>query len=134
MILNGRTYRPIEPSDYPKALLGKLVLFYYPEYEKYRGSAKLVGTKFGSGHGTGFVVSCNDNTELFVPSPTAIYVDVTSEKRYAIWNHKAQRFPLAKTDIFKDRVSAQLFCDKMQKQYNRDTFYVVEWEIKEDAE
>jgi hypothetical protein len=144
MIFSGRTYRPIEPSDYPKALLGQLVLFYYQDMEKYQGPAKLVGTKFGSrGEGAGFVISCNDGKELFVGSNAAIYVDVTPEKRYAVWHQPTQRFKNASYNdggvkIYLSRQDAEIELEEWFRKNGivnaKKNWYIVEWEIKQDAE
>jgi hypothetical protein len=62
-----------------------------------------------------------------------IFVDVTPEKRYAVWNHKAQRFAWFSGKLavcFNSRVAAELAIKEMFPEGYPKNFYVVEWEIK----
>lgn len=66
-------------------------------------------------------------------SSKMIVVDVTPEKRYAVWNHKLQRFVVGHPDhkpfLSKGEAEAWLY-EKYGKA--NGNYYVVEWEIKKN--
>lgn len=126
-------YRPLKPSDLPQVLSGKLKVFYDSDIG--RMPAKLIGTRFGKGTDSGWIIAfpTYDYFHLFLGK---LIVDVTPEKRYAIWNHKAQRFAQyfdefgEELKIFTCRENAQIWIDKKIREDARKNYYVVEWEIK----
>lgn len=58
-----------------------------------------------------------------------LVVDVTPEKRYAIWDHKHQRFQNCDGNYgFTSKTQAEI----AMGDHPSKNFYVVEWEIKEN--
>jgi hypothetical protein len=54
--------------------------------------------------------------------------DITPEKRYAIWNHKGQKFD---SDVFSSYTDAKIALNARPAHWK---CYIVEWEIKDDSE
>jgi hypothetical protein len=85
---SARIYRPLEPSDLSKAQSGKLQT-YYKDGERYL-PAKLISTRLSSA-GTLWLLN-NGNYDMYSTSNRDIMVDITPEKRYAIWSKRNERF------------------------------------------
>ena len=51
-------------------------------------------------------------------------------KKYAIWNHKRQRFA---SEVFSSRTDAEIFLHEKDWNHLTKSFYIVEWEIKDDS-
>ena len=127
-----RSYRHVEPSDLPRIQSGKLKAFWqggqiFP--------ARLVSTRCGNwGGGTLWLY---DNGQEDIPcNSNLIVVDVTPEKRYAVWNHKTQRFQCCNEHGggYKEKFEAEAYIDAHTDGMSvkgASNFYVVEWEIKD---
>lgn len=129
-----RKYRSVEPSDLPLITSGKLKAFYCNDGTML--PAMLIGTRFntlpgtGSPH-TGWMVRYShiDHIEY---GNTRILVDVTPEKRYAVWNHNSQRFVSGMESGVRSRGEAEAWIQKLYLDDHQPNFYIVEWEIKND--
>jgi hypothetical protein len=125
----------VQPSDYPSLLRGELKAFFINHKGTFE--ATLISDNINSTEGTLWLVHKYTSKE----KDDAIYgnlnvmVDVTPEKRYAIWNHKSQRFLTFEVHGYKNRQDAEIFmieyCNKTDS--DPENYYVVEWEIKDDV-
>jgi hypothetical protein len=133
---SDRKYRPLVPSDLPNIQSGKLKAFWDGAVDGSPRPARLVSTNYINHkdgtlwvyEGIGSDVICNS---------TLIVVDVTPEKRYAIWNHKTQRFQFIKKcaddgEGFTSRQDAMIWLESAFPSLVRENLYIVEWEIKSD--
>jgi hypothetical protein len=128
--METRTYRPVVPSDLPNVQSGKLKAFWQNATSEYK-PARLVSTRIlGIGERTTMWIIDDGDMDLWLNGLTRIVVDVTPAKRYAVWNHKGQRF--CAVDAFKTRQDAEIWRDNYYDKKVHDNFYVVEWEIKEE--
>lgn len=134
MSTTGRVFRHIRRADLVNVSSGKLKAFWNGEKGKYY-PAKLVSVKYHSHRDETAWIYEGVDTDVLCNSDR-IVVDVTPVKRYALWNHKAQRFLLLPDhptgDGFTSRQDAEIWRDTMFHESFRKNFYVVEWEIKED--
>jgi hypothetical protein len=116
-----RSYRHVEPSDLPRIQSGKLKAFWqggqiFP--------ARLVSTRCGNWGGGTLWLYDNGNEDVPCNS-NLIVVDVTPEKRYAVWSHAIQRFIYTNNDAgFTSRTAAECCI------HDKKNCYVVEWEIR----
>jgi hypothetical protein len=135
LLINGRIYRRLVPSDLPKVQAGKLKANF--TWCSYACPATLISVKCTSEHrcdGTIWLIPANvnnladDKHDSIVYGSHNIIVDITPAKRYAIWNHKNQRF---QTSTYQHKADAEYWLNKEFPQ--NLNFYVVEWEIKEEV-
>lgn len=120
----------------PQIQSGKLKVFYDSESHG-KLSAKLISTRFADGQQLAFLVEYGRGDGLVFND---IVVDVTPEKRYAVWNHKRQRFINGYGTVpffgyHKDKLQLEVYLKEWlarQEQSNKD-YYIVEWEIKNDV-
>jgi len=134
---SDRKYRILVPSDLPNVQSGKLKAFWNGAVGASPRSARLVSTNYINNkdgtlwvyEGIGSDVLCNSSL---------IVVDVTPEKRYAIWNHQTQRFQFIKkhaddSEGFTSRQEAEIWLNQQTFFAGvRKNLYIIEWEIKSD--
>lgn len=125
-----QVYRPVEPSDLPKIQAGILKAFYKDDLSF---PAQLLTTHYSSLHETVFLAKGQDYD--FLLRIHEVVVDVTPEKRYAVWSHTKQKFVSGLAH--QTRTEAEIEISEMVKKYAvtdeyKKRFYVVEWEIKKD--
>jgi hypothetical protein len=125
--MEKRTYRAVQASDLPNLQSGKLKTFWHGGTGIYR-PARLVSVKYRQHKDNTAWLYEGDGTDILCSSDL-IVVDVTPAKRYAVWNHKAQKF--CAVDAFMSRMDAEIWRDNYYDKKVHDNFYVVEWEIKE---
>src|SRR5260370_9106923 len=125
-----RQYRPFEPSDLPKIQSGQLkaALGKGPDYYP----AKLVSVFV---HNSSLIwVITGYKYEWVWSGSNSIVVDITPTKRYAIWNHKSQRFVNCSghpTETgFASKAEAEVYLEGTWPGLHRKGVYIVEWEIK----
>ena len=124
MLSNNRVYRSIEPSDLVRISEGSLKAYYCSGHDKYL-PAKLVSTRINKAP---FWIVDNGETDHWLGGFDGVVVDVTPEKRYAVWSHTIQRFLYTNNDAgFASKTAAECF---MRDSKN---CYVVEWEIKDNV-
>jgi hypothetical protein len=128
-----RSYRHVEPSDLPRIQAGKLKAFF--KWYDYQYPAELISVRAQAVHRAGnntiWLVKANtnqlsdDSVDSIEYGTHNIIVDVTPEKRYAVWSHAIQRFIYTNNDTgFTSRTAAECCI------YDKKNCYVVEWEIK----
>lgn len=88
-----RVYRQVEPSDLPNIQSGKLKAFYVTRNlaKTDASPAKLVSTRFGEFKTVMWIVE-NRDYDRYATGFGSMMIDITPEKRYAIWDKKKQRF------------------------------------------
>jgi hypothetical protein len=125
---SDRKYRILVPSDLPNVQSGKLKAFWNGAVGASPRPARLVSTNYINHkdgtlwvyEGIGSDVICNSGL---------IVVDVTPERRYAIWNHPAGRFC---SGVFNSWLDAERYLEHNFAVPARKNHYIVEWEIKSD--
>jgi hypothetical protein len=127
--MEKRTYRAVQASDLPNVQSGKLKAFWTTPNSTIYRPAKLVSVKYRQHKDNTAWLYEGDGTDIICNSDL-IVVDVTPAKRYAVWNHKGQKF--CSVDAFMSRTDAEIWRDNYYDSKVHRDFYVVEWEIKED--
>lgn len=127
MNTSDRVYRPAMLSDLPQIQSGKLkVVYFYSDCDM--RPCRFITAKYGRHSNPLFLYSSEDGSEHPAFFEAGLHVDVTPEKRYAIWNHKRQHFH---SNSFTNKYDAEYWL-KQEVSNNKDNFYIVEWEIKKD--
>ena len=125
----------MQPSDYPQVLRGELKAFFINHVGTFE--VTLVSSNVNTQDGTLWLIHSysSKGKDDAVYSNRNVVVDVTPEKRYAIWNHKSQRFLTFEVHGYKNRQDAEIFmteyCNKTDS--DPENYYVVEWEIKDNV-
>lgn len=120
----------MQPADLPHVLTGKLKAFFNSAGMLY--PAQLVSANMAGEEGTLWLTTgYADHKDRYLTGDRPILVDVTPEKRFAVWNQKGQKF---QTGPYYNKIDAEYWCEVENKRFGatRNNFYVVEWEIKKD--
>lgn len=134
---NERVYRQATSADLPLIQEGSLKAFYVLNGVR-AVPAKLLSTRFrsvGIASKAGWLASFEDY-DVVVYGLQYIVVDVSPEKRYAIWDHKNQRFVERAKRLtvgcagFVNNTDVEIELDSLNKNQPGNKFYIVEWEIK----
>ena len=130
-----RSYRHVEPSDLPRIQAGKLKVFSTGPNGGLCISATLASTNMTYEAKCLWIIHYSDGDRYRTDNETMV-VDVTPEKRYAVWNHKTQRFQCCNEHGggYKEKFEAEAYIDAHTDGMSvkgASNFYVVEWEIKD---
>lgn len=125
--MDNRVMRKLVPSDLSYVQSGKLQAFWTENNREYK-PAQLISTNYRQHKDATVWLYAGNGSDILCNSDL-IVVDVTPAKRYAVWNHKGQKF--CAQDAFMTRQDAEIWRDKYYDKKVHDNFYVVEWEIKE---
>jgi hypothetical protein len=144
MILNGRTYRSVEASDYPKLALKQLTVKRI-NFQGLVHDVVLISPRCSNAGSadTAWLCTYPGSKDYIIYGSADIWVDVTPEKRYAIWHQPTQRFKNAShsdggVKIYLNRQDAEIELEEWFRKNSianaKKYWYIVEWEIKQDAE